>query len=80
ELRATLTAMWLVNNALLVAAMGVRGELTPGTLLSSAALLPAVILGVALGERHAGRVDAETFRRAVWVTLLLAGIPLVFAA
>lgn len=74
--RATLSALWLILNAVLVANYVARGVLNGDTLLRSAALLPCLAFGAWLGERLHARVDVRLFRTSVFTLLLLAGLSL----
>lgn len=71
--RATLSAVWLVLGVALVGSFALTGTVTPSTLWRSACLLPAVVVGLWIGNDVHHRVAPEVFRRAVFVLLLLAG-------
>ena len=71
--RATLSAVWLVLGLVLVSNYAVAGTLTVTTLSRSAVLLPALAIALWAGEQVHHRIDPGTFRRAVFVLLLLAG-------
>lgn len=75
--RATLSALWLLLNAVLVVAFALRGALSTETLLSSAKLLGFLAAGLVVGEALHRRVPAELFRRLVFGLLLVAGALLV---
>jgi uncharacterized membrane protein YfcA len=70
-LRATLTTMWLLLNAALTAMMIGAGRATEETLLHSAYFLPAIPVGIGLGELLHHRVDERRFR--ILLFALLAG-------
>ncbi len=72
--RATLSALWLVLNLVLVASYAARGKVDLGTLRESALLLPAVGLGLVLGEQAHARIPKERFARGVFAVLLVAGL------
>lgn len=78
--RATLSALWLVLNSVLVGTYTYRGQLTEETLGLSAALVPALLLGAAVGERVHGRVPERPFRLSVFVLLFFAGAVLATRA
>jgi uncharacterized membrane protein YfcA len=78
QVRATLTTVWLVTDLVLAAVMLRDGRVNAATLQDSAVLLLPVLLGVAVGERVAQRLDPVRFRAVVWVVLAIAGLPLVF--
>lgn len=75
--RATLAALWVVLNVVLLASFVAREHLTLDTLQRSAGILPALALGALVGERLHGRVDMRHFRVAVFSLLFLAGLSLV---
>jgi len=70
ELRATLAVLWLSLNLIVVSRLAIRGVISPTTLATSAMLVPALVLGIALGERVHRIVDERQFR---WLTALLLG-------
>ncbi len=70
ELRATLAVLWLSLNCVVVTRLALDGAITPTTLATSAALVPALLLGTAVGERVHALVDERQFR---WFTALLLG-------
>lgn len=74
--RATLSALWLVMNAVLVVGYLVGGDLDAESLRLSGVLLAPLVLGIAAGEWVHGRVDAALFRRLVFGLLLAAGAAL----
>ena len=70
--RATLSALWLVLNILLVTALTVDAKIGVVTLRESALLLPPLAVGIALGERVHARLSPERFRVAVFALLLVS--------
>lgn len=70
--RATLSALWLIMNVVLVATMVRDGTIVGGTLITSAALVPPLLLGLVIGDRLHHGLDERTFRVAVFVLLLVA--------
>ena len=74
--RATLAALWLVLSAVLVASFAVEGKMGATVAWRSASLLPALLLGAAVGEWLHHRVDVRLFRISVFVLLFLAGLSL----
>lgn len=75
--RATLSALWLCLGLMLLTGYLSQGMVTRSSLGLSAALLPSLALGLALGERAHERVSAMTFRVVVLVLLLMGGAMLV---
>jgi len=71
--RATLSALWLVLNAVVVGGYAVAGDLNGGSLRLSAILLVPLALGILAGEWVHGRVDGARFRTLVFAMLLVAG-------
>jgi len=75
--RATLSALWLVLNVLLVTALALDAKIAPPTLRDSALLLPALVVGIALGERVHARLSPERFRIAIFALLLISAAVLL---
>jgi uncharacterized membrane protein YfcA len=75
--RATLSALWLVTNAILVASYLLAGTLTAATLIDTALLVPSLLAGIVAGEWVHHRVSEARFRVAVHVLLLFAGAALL---
>jgi uncharacterized protein len=71
--RATLSALWLLLNVILVVTYGVRGELTVAVLTHTAMMVPALLVGLWVGGWLHLRVQQRTFHRAVFVLLMGAG-------
>lgn len=62
ELRATLAVLWLSLNLVVVSRLTYAGTITGGSLATSALLVPALALGIVLGERVHKLVDEVQFR------------------
>lgn len=71
--RATLSALWVALNLLVLPRLVVQGDVTRETLGTSAVLLAPLAVGVAAGEWVHHRLDEGRFRVAVAVLLMLAG-------
>jgi uncharacterized membrane protein YfcA len=71
--RATLSALWLALNVVLVATYAASGKLGGSTLLVSAALAPGLAGGLVVGEWAHRRVPEHVFERLVFALLLCAG-------
>lgn len=71
--RATLCALWLVLNVVLVGTMSFAGEVSAATLEQSLVLVVSLGLGALLGEHVHARVSEATFRKGVFVGLVAAG-------
>lgn len=76
--RATLSALWLLLNSLLVGVFAYRGQLDAASLQRSATLLVPLLLGAAVGERLHHRVNVRVFRGLVFGLLFLAGLSLAW--
>lgn len=78
ELRATTAAGILVSSGTRAALFGGAGLLAQeGLLLSAAALLPSVFIGLAVGQRLHALVAPKSVPRAVYLLLLLSGLSLL---
>jgi len=75
--RATLSALWVVLNVLVIFRLVGQGEVTTATLGTSAVMLAPLALGIAAGEWVHHRLDEQRFRVLVGALLLAAGAVLV---
>lgn len=75
--RATLSALWVILNTVMLASYLWRGELDADVVGISACLVPSTALGMVLGEVLHERVPVATFRVVVYVLLALAGVALL---
>lgn len=71
--RATVSAVWLSLNVVLLVSYRAAGTLGAESLKTSGLLLFALLLGVPVGEWVHGKIPAARFRVAVFALLLLAG-------
>lgn len=71
--RSTLSALWLVLNAVLVVGYAIKGDLGFSTLPMSAALLLPLVVGIVAGEAIHDRVRPGPFRIWLYALLLVAG-------
>jgi len=76
--RATMCTVWGSLNTLLVVVFLLNGRINLASLTLSAYLLPALPLGIILGEWMHGRVNEEQFKIIIYLLLLVAGLTLVF--
>ncbi|MEW5739669.1 MAG: sulfite exporter TauE/SafE family protein [Myxococcota bacterium] len=74
--RATLSALWVALNLLVLPRLVAQGEVTPQTLGTSALMLAPLALGILVGEWIHHRLDEARFRVAVSALLLVAGVVL----
>jgi uncharacterized membrane protein YfcA len=78
ELRATTATGILVSSGTRALLFGATGLLTQeGLLLSAAALLPSVFLGLFVGHRLHARVDPRHVLRAIYLLLVISGLSLL---
>ncbi len=75
--RATLSALWVSLNVVVLASYALAGRLTASTGGLVATLVPSIALGMALGELLFRRVSQVAFRATVFVLLLASGALLV---
>jgi uncharacterized membrane protein YfcA len=73
--RATLAVLWTALNLGLITQMGLAGHVTANVLTMTAILLPAALLGIAIGERM--RVNERTFQALTYGLLCFAGLTLL---
>lgn len=72
--RGTISAIFFVQGSVAMLAFALGGQISPGALGVAAAGFPGLLLGSYVGEHGFRRLDAETFRRIVFVMLLLSGM------
>lgn len=72
-MRATLSALWLALNLVLVAGYAWQGRLDAQSARGSALCAGGLVVGALAGELLHRRVDAARFGRAVWVALAVIG-------
>ncbi len=78
--RATLAAVWVVLNVLLLPRLWLDGSLSLFTLPTSALMLLPLAVGIVAGEWVHHRLDEALFRKVVAVLLLGAGGTLLFTS
>lgn len=78
--RATLSALWLVLNAVVLAGYVALHRVTQQSLRSTAMLALPLVLGMLFGEWLHHRVPMKVFRRGVFVLLTAAGVVLLLRA
>ena len=72
-MRGTLLAFFGPLSLLTAAGFAIGGLIGPGTLLVCAALVPATLLGIYVGETIFPRVSSELFRGLVVLLIVVAG-------
>jgi uncharacterized membrane protein YfcA len=79
-LRSTLAVMWFVLNVIVLTRLAVRGHVDATSLGGSLRLVPAMAIGMLLGELVHVRVSERAFRAAVAGLLLVTGALLLHAS
>ncbi len=72
--RSTAATLFLILTWVLQIDYVASGLVTAEVLKMVALSLPAMVLGIVLGERTFGRLRASQFRRGLWLLLLVGGI------
>ena len=75
--RATLCTVWGSVNSVLITAFVLNGRINASSLEITAYLLPALPIGIVLGEWMHGRVSEKQFHLVILLLLLVAGATLV---
>ncbi len=75
--RATLTAVWLTLNSVLLVRFVAAGRIDSEVLRSLPWLVPAVPAGIFLGEKLHARIDERRFQLAVYGLLVVAALVLL---
>jgi uncharacterized membrane protein YfcA len=79
-LRSTLAVMWFVLNVIVLTRLAVRGHVSVESLGVSVRLIPAMAVGMVLGEVVHVRASERAFRGAVAGLLLVTGALLLHAS
>lgn len=72
--RATLSLLWLVLNTVLIVSFVLAGKVDRPAMVVAAAILPALVVGILVGELVHRRVDELKFRKIVQGVLLMTGV------
>lgn len=75
QFRATLSSLWLLLNAVMLASFFLQGRVIPSSLFLAALLLPSLALGTVVG--HLVPVRPKPFRAMTYSILLLSGAMLL---
>jgi len=78
--RATLSMLWLVLNIALVIGYVRDDMVNSESLMLSAVMAPALVMGIVVGERVHGRIPESTFRTVTWIILLFGALTLLLRA
>lgn len=76
--RATLSALWFILNSCLLGNYLLRSQIKIPTLQFTLWLLPALVVGIVIGEFLHHKVNEQAFRLIVYIVLLLTGIVILF--
>ena len=76
--RSTLSAMWVVLNTVILVSDIATRKFTAESLWLVTLLLPALALGIALGELLHPRIPERSFRILVYSLLVVAGVLILF--
>ena len=74
QIRSTTLAFFVVVYTVSLVLQAIAGEIESQTLLSSLALLPATLLGIAAGARLFGKFNQQHFRLLINIILLYTGL------
>lgn len=77
--RSTLSLLWLILNTLLLLGYASFGRLSLETVTYTVSLVPALFLGIVLGEYGHRRASTTQFRLMVFSLLAVGGAALIFA-
>jgi hypothetical protein len=75
--RATMSMLWLILNSVLLIRYLIAGQLGKQPLQLAGMLVPALLIGIGIGEIIHHRVDERIFKFVVQGILLLTGISLL---
>ncbi len=75
--RSTLSALWLTINTILIITYVIAHRLTKETITYSGLLLPAVLLGILMGELLHRYINEEHFRIVIFCILIVAGFSIL---
>lgn len=74
QFRATLAALWVILNSLMVFRLTYFNDLSISTLKTSLSLLPALLCSILAGNYLFHKISEKSFRRVIYALLLFAGI------
>ena len=78
--KGTMSIIFTVENLFRIVAYSAAGLLTSVSLTRAAMLLPMMAVGLFLGIRLSGKLQARTMRIIIGVMLLISGLPLLLTA
>jgi len=70
--------VWLTLNLIMVSAWVVGERIAPGAWTMAGITIPFIVISVLLGDHFHHKLPEQTFRKAAYVLLLVAGISLVY--
>jgi len=77
QFRATLSLLWLVLNFILLISYLLSATINQDNLKMTGLLLPALVLGIVLGEILHRKVQEQTFRVVVQIILFFTGVSIL---
>ena len=77
EFRATVSAVWVVLNSVMLVTQVMQGQVTSHCLALTGAALPALVAAVALGNVLQRRLDQRRFLTLSYALLLISGASIV---
>lgn len=75
--RATLSSIWLFFNIILVVMYIFTSKITTNTLTYSIYLIPALIIGISIGDYAHKKIKEESFKIFIYSVLILAGLIII---
>lgn len=75
--RSTLSALWILMNAILIISYTATGKITAATFEHQGMLFPLIVVGIILGEKLHRFINEKLFKLVVYSILLLAGIAIL---
>ncbi len=78
EFRASLTLLWVLLNTLMLGQEWAVGTLTAGNVTQAAAVIPAALIGIWIGNKLMRRLSGAAFFRLAGILLLISGISCFF--
>jgi len=77
QFRSTLSLLWLVLNFVLLVSYLLSDKINQDNLKMTGLLLPALVLGIVLGEIFHKKVQEQTFKLIVQIILLITGVSIL---
>jgi len=74
QFRATLCLLWATLNTIIIITYFVKGTLTKSVGITTAEMLPFLVIGIIIGEKIHNKVSEVTFKIVIFSSLLVTGI------